>query len=297
MGQLTAESRGQVRIAIENKFKKNPTPIRYIVKGHADILCGRRFSKNSRLLDRELNYFYEIELIKEIPIAYLGEIGDLRNLYLYLEPSEKIKYSDIELFEEYVIELRYIDIIATKRKIRIFDLPSNIYFSAHTLGRIYERGNIQEDLLNSTLSGVIISFEYWYFFTVQNIISKFVFPFLNGLLFCELVDERGHSGREIMAQWDVRGIIYDGDKSNYFGNPESVIRIKTFINEDMMNISQSNLMLKMRKDFSDPDFKNSYATLKSDLREKIPASPNSAYAQKILEDLFASEEWIEVCRS
>jgi hypothetical protein len=292
MGQLSAEARGQVRIAIENVYKKYPEPLRDEVKNHIDKLCLRTFSKKKRLSINDMAYFYCIELVRDIPIFNIENPDN--PYYLYAEPSVKHLLYDAKNFDDIVLELREISIHLSKRKIRFFDLPINIHISSHFIGRYFERGQSSEYLINEIITGLYKSMHYVHAIKLQDGLIDVAFPFLDGLAFGEMIDESNVSDREMKKEWDIHGVMNYEAGVNIGGPSDSVLRLKTFMNDGMLNLKQDKILNRMKSLFSDQILKDSLEIMIKPKFMNIEISPDIIYTKNTLNELFQSDDWINV---
>ena len=293
MGQLSAEARGQARLAIENVYKKYPVLLRDEVKEHIDRLRERTFKKNKRLSPKDINYFLSIENLRGPLIVNLNILENAH--YVYAESCVKSLLVDGKEFDDFVIELREMILFFNRKKIALFDLPMNVHISTHFVGRLFERANINQELIYKMLTELNLNMHYAHSIILQDGLIDVAFPFLNGLAFGEIVDEGAVSDREVIRRWDINGVANSIVSMNAKGPSDSVLKIKTFLSDDMLNFNQHKLKHKMTEMFSDLKLKDGINNLIQPKALGIEINDDGLYATEILKKLFESDEWVKTC--
>mgnify|MGYP000729898924 CR=1 FL=1 len=298
MGQLSAEARGQVRLAIENIYKKYPFPLREEVESHIERLCERKFQMDKRLSLKDLLFFNRVHEIRNIPIVINKMLGKGKTYYSYSEPTLKSFYNNNKNYNDYVIELRVLCLEYSRRNVMMIDMPLNVHLSGHFIGRIFERGDISGDLIEVTVSHIREAISYMNAIKLQNGLVNFTFPIFDGLALGELVDESDVSNREMKLVWDINGVRIFEEDLNALGPSSNILRIKTFINGDMLNSNQNTLYLKMKTVFSNKIIKKYIShTLSPDIPDFFIEEDEIIASKAIIDEIFLIEDWLKTCGS
>lgn len=249
MGQIGAEAKGIVRAEISRLRTSLDQPL-------ADYIAGkiRKITKpfdNGKRISQATTLSID-NIFKTLAVPNIIT----NNSFIYAQPSNIIIRSDSSEYEDTVLNLRTMHIFATRKKVSFWDHTIGVQFSAHALGRIVERGNIKDNVLETAFQYGVSMIPYVVPLTYFDDVVRFAAPFMNGIALGEKIVFDKSLSPLLHYVEDYFGFgLQEEQRNTLFNHPmnNNVIayRVNTFLDWDALNDSQEYLMTELKNSYRD----------------------------------------------
>ena len=292
MGQIGFEAKGIVRAEIRNLKSMQDTSMAVYVANKIDDIT-KPFQNGKRISERDRQSVERIFDSMSIPNI------TFQNTFVYAEVQSMTFVSDTDQYDDVMLRLRAMHILATRRRAAFKDHTVGVEFSTHALGRIVERAGIKEAVLETTFAHGLEMIPYLIPFPLFDEVSRFVAPFMDGIVLGEkvILEEGAHPALHYVSDEGGCG-LKDHGMFTIFDHPSEPIvtayRINTYLDWNALSDQQERLLASLKGAFAGLEnlkFKILRAAFVPPLIEKLTETEDLNILLDRFQQIIATDLW------